>query len=143
VRHLVARIQAAAPGQDGDLLAGVDHVGGLLELLLRWHRIDRREDGAAVLGFVAHRLLAVVHRPVLDVLGDGDVRDAAPGERHLDGLVDHADHVMRAHHALVIDRDVHEQFVEVDILLVVCANEVVEGMAGVMARTGWLSMAAS
>ena len=36
----------------------------------------------------------------------------------------------RTHDALVEDRDVHEELVEVDVLLVVHADEVVKGVAG-------------
>ena len=68
--------------------------------------------------------------PVLNVLGNGDVRDAAVGERGLDRLVDDIVHVRRPHHALVVDGDVHEQLVEIHVLLVMGADQIVKGVAG-------------
>ena len=54
----------------------------------------------------------------------------ALGERGLDRLVDDVDDVRRPHDALVVRGDVHEQLVEIDVLLVVRADQVVEGVAG-------------
>ncbi len=56
--------------------------------------------------------------------------DTAPGERGLDRFVDEIVDVRGSHDPLVEYRDVDEHFVEVDVLLVVRADQVVEGVAG-------------
>ena len=132
LQDLVARAQAAAAGEDRDLLAGVDDVGGALQHLRL--RRQRRRAGDSV-GAVARRCcVSSASRPTLVhswmSFGNVDVRDAARGQRGLDGLVDDVDDVGRPHDPLVVGGDVHEQLVEVDVLLVVRADQVVEGVAG-------------
>jgi len=51
-------------------------------------------------------------------------------QRSLNRLVDYIDEVRRSHHALVVGGDIHIQLVEIDILLVMRADQVVKGMAG-------------
>ena len=58
------------------------------------------------------------------------MRDAALGERGAAGEVDDVLDVRRAHDPRVVDRDIHEQLVELDILLGVRVHQVVELHAG-------------
>ncbi len=48
----------------------------------------------------------------------------------LDRCIHDVDDVARTHHALVVDRDIHEDLGQVDVLLIVRANQVVEGVPG-------------
>ena len=89
-----------------------------------------RVESRAVAGDVGLGALLAVAGPVLDVLGDGDVGDGAPRQGGLDRLVHDVVHVRRPHDPLVVGGHVHEQLVEVDVLLVVRADQVVEGVAG-------------
>ncbi len=58
------------------------------------------------------------------------MRDGPVAERRLDRLVDDIDDVIRPGDALVVGSDVHIQLVEIDVLLIVRADQIVEGMAG-------------
>ena len=71
-----------------------------------------------------------LRRPVLNVLGNRNVRHRPPGNRGFHGLIDHVAHVRRPHHALVIGGDIAEHLHEIHILLIVGADEIVEGVAG-------------
>src|SRR5438552_10770857 len=55
---------------------------------------------------------------------------SSPGECGLDRLIHYICDVGRPHHALIVDRNVYEEFVEVYVLLIVRAYKVVKGMAG-------------
>src|SRR5207248_4736296 len=61
----------------------------------------------------------------LQIHGNGDVRNAAIGERRTAGEIYDVLHVGGAHDALVEDGDVHKKLVEGDILLSEGADEVV------------------
>ena len=58
------------------------------------------------------------------------MRDRSLAERRLDRGVDDVDDVRRAHHALAVGRDVHEQPIEIDVLLTVRADQIVKGVTG-------------
>ena len=68
-------------------------------------------------------------RPLLHVFGNCHVRDRSPRQRRLDRFIHHIDYMGWPHHSLVIGRHVHKQLVEIDILLIVGADQIVEGMA--------------
>ena len=51
-------------------------------------------------------------------------------QRGFYGLIDNAVNVCRPHNALVVNGDIHEQFVEINVLLIIRANEVVEREPG-------------
>ena len=73
--HLLAGVQAAAAGQDGHLLAAVDDLGGGRAVPGPWASAGAAAiDVGAVALDVGLGALAVAAVPVLDVLGDGDVR---------------------------------------------------------------------
>src|SRR6185437_14650580 len=128
--HLVAAAQAAAAGHDGDFGAAVEDLGGFGEALLGGQRMDGGVEVGAVVGDVGVGALIHVEAPLLHVFGDGDVAHAVTAEGGLDGGVDHVDDVGGSHDALVVDGDIHVELVEVHILLVAGADEVVEGVAG-------------
>lgn len=67
------------------------------------------------------------------------MRDRTIGQRGLDGFVDHVDDVRRPHDALVVGRDIHEELVEINVLLVMRADQIVEGMTGDCEH--WLAIA--
>jgi hypothetical protein len=130
LHDLLAGPIGAAADEHGHLLALVEEVGGLLQQLARRQRTRRREGVAAVVQDVHLGAALGVRRPLLDVLGDGDVRHGAPAQRRADRLVHHVLDVGRPHDALVVQGDVHVDLVEIDVLLEVGADEVVEGVAG-------------
>ncbi len=124
-------LEAAAAGQDGDLRAGVDEVGGLLQLVAAAAAATAAANTSALCSAMLALERGVVRAgPVLDVLGDRDVGDAAAAPGRSDRLVDDVVDVGRPHDALVVDGHVHEQLVEVHVLLVVRADQVVKGVAG-------------
>ena len=88
LHHFFNAADGAAPGQDDDLGAGVDDVGGIL------HEDGRREGrigGKApltVAGDVVPGSPGIRRRQFLDVLGDANVGDAAAGQGGADGLID-------------------------------------------------------
>ena len=90
--------------------------------------MQRREH---VPGDVALRA-RVRARPAVDCMstGHGDVRHAAAGQRRAAGELDDVLDVRRAHDPRVVDADVHEQLVELDVLLRVGADQVVVLQAG-------------
>ncbi len=57
------------------------------------------------------------------------MRYRAAGERGLDRFVQNIDHVGRPHDALVVRRDIHKQLVQIHVLLVMRADQVVKRMA--------------
>ena len=57
------------------------------------------------------------------------MRDGAPAKGRLDRLVHNVVDVGRPHDALIVGRDVGEDLVQVHVLLVVRADEVVEGVS--------------
>ena len=130
-QHLVAGAEAAAAGQDGHLLAGVDDVGGRLAARSAAAAAAAARDGRALWPW----MLAFERSPssaVQSWMSLGMVMWATPrcDKRRLDRLVHHVVDVGRPHDALVVDGHVHEQLVEVHVLLVVRADQVVEGVPG-------------
>ena len=58
------------------------------------------------------------------------MRDAAAAIGRAHRHVDHIDRMSRAHDALVEDRNVHVKLVEIDVLLVIHADQVVKSVPG-------------
>src|SRR5665213_12381 len=129
LEDFLARAKAAASGENGNLGAGVEHIRCALQYRLGRQRVRGGKQIGAVLVDVYARPVLVAHLPFLNVLGDGDVNDRASRQRRLDRLVHHVVHVRRSHDALIERRDVHEQLVEVDVLLVVHAYQIVKRVA--------------
>ena len=73
-------------------------------------------------------LLMVASEPDNETSGDADVRDTMAPVRGAHGHVDHIDRMRRADHPLVGDRHVHKQLVEIDVLLLMHADEIGEGV---------------
>ena len=97
---------------------------------LRWrYRMRRGEQIRTVFRNVATRARLIVGRPLLYVLWYRDVRDGASRERSLDRLVDDVHDVRGTHDALIVRGDVDEELVEVDVLLVMRADEIVKCVA--------------
>src|ERR1043165_114162 len=92
-------------------------------------RIRSRVKVSAVFGNIGGRALCLIGGPILYVLRNGDVRDAAACERRLDGFVQDIVDVRGPHHALVIDRDIHKKFIQVNVLLVMRADHIVKGVS--------------
>ena len=128
LENLGARIEASAACEYRDLRAFVDQRRGALERRLRRERMRRREDVRAVLLDVSRGAMTIARRPLLDVLGNAEMRDGASREGGLDRLVHHVVHVRGAHDALVELGDIHEELVEIDVLLVMRADEIVESV---------------
>src|SRR6185437_10302063 len=84
---------------------------------------------AAVRRDVRGRTLVLRLRPLLNILGYRDMTDSSASQRSLDCLVDDVDEMGWTHHPLVVGGDIHIQLVEIDILLIVSADQVVKGMA--------------
>src|ERR1700734_3225582 len=57
------------------------------------------------------------------------MRNGSASQCSLDCLIDYVDKVGWTHHSLVVCSDIHIQLVEIDILLIVRADQVVKGMA--------------
>ena len=122
-------MERAASGQDRDLLARVQHLGRVRQLVLGG---EPRAAGVHVRRVV----LDVPLRPVgagvhlLDVDRERDVGDATVGERCPAREVGDVLDVRGAHDALAVLRDVHEQPIKGYVLLGVGADEVVVRHAG-------------
>ena len=129
LQNLVAGVEAAAARENGDFRSLIDQRGGLREQFLRGNGNRGGEKIGAVRRDVGGGALAL-GIPVLHVLRDGDVRDGAIAERGLDRFVNHIDDVVRPGDALVVGGDIHVELVEIDILLVVRADQIVKGVAG-------------
>ena len=56
--------------------------------------------------------------------------DCSSRESRLNRLVDDINQVRGAHYALVVRRHIHKQLVEIDILLIVRADQIVERVTG-------------
>src|SRR5437763_7425468 len=121
--------QAALSHPDGDPGAVVDHLSGQLQQRRRWQGPGWRKQTAAMLCDVLARTLRPVRCPVLNVFGHSNMGHATPGERGLDGLIDHIVDVGWSHHPLVIHRYIYEELIEVDVLLLMRANQIMECMA--------------
>ena len=124
--HFFARAEAAASRQNRDLRAGVDDIRRGLHRPPAEAADRRRVQVRAVLRDVGAGSLLVVTCPVLDVLRDRDVRDGATGSAVLIASSTTLYNVRRSHHALVVGGDVHEQLVEIDVLLIMRADQIVE-----------------
>ena len=124
-----AGVEAAAARQNGDLRSLIDDRGGLREQFLGRNGNRGGEKIGAMCGDVGGRALAL-GVPVLHVLRNGDVRHGAIAQRGLNRLVDDIDDVIRPGDALVVGGDVHIELVEIDVLLVVGADQIVERVAG-------------
>ena len=85
---------------------------------------------SAVMRHVCVAAVLVRDRPLLNVFRNADVRDAPPPIGGAHRHIHHVDRVRSAHHALVEDRNIHEQLVQVDVLLVVHADQIAEGVSG-------------
>ena len=108
----------------------IDDVGGLTQQRFGGNGRGRLLPVAAVSFDVGRAAHLLGDRPLLDVLGDADVRDAAAAIGGANGHVDDVDGVRRAHDALVELGHVDEELVEIDVLLIVHADQIVEGVAG-------------
>ncbi len=86
--------------------------------------------GRGVIGDVALGPVALAHGLRLHVDGDGNVRDRALVDRRADRQLRDCFHVRRAHDALVIAGYIHEELVELDVLLRKRAGNVLELHAG-------------
>ena len=58
------------------------------------------------------------------------MRDCATRQRGLDRFIHDVDHVGRPHDALVVRGDIHEQLVQIHILLIMRSDQVVKGVTG-------------
>ena len=88
-----------------------------------------RKKIGAVFRHICARPWDIIRLPLLYVLRHRDVRYRAPSKRRFDRFIDDVVHVGRTHDPLVERGDVHEELVEIDILLVVHADQVVESMS--------------
>ena len=126
----MAGIETALPHQDGNFAAAIDDLRGLLqEKFRRSERPGRRKHVTAMTGNVLAGTRRIALCPILDVFRDGQMGRGAPGEGSLDRLIHRVVHVGCPHDALGVCGHVHEQLIEVDILLMMRPNQVVEGMA--------------
>ncbi len=126
--HVLLRAETTTSCQYRDLRSFVDDAGGMVELSLRRQRKRITVEIAAVSGDIRFRPRAIAG-PVLNVLGNRDVRNGPLGDRGLHGFIDDIADVLRTHDALVVGRDIHEQFVEIHVLLIVRPDEVVKRVA--------------
>src|SRR5437764_715369 len=99
VKHLGAGAQRAAAGEEGDLLAFVDDLGGGLEVRPGGQDGGGRLVVGAVALDVGLRALGVGGGPLLDVLGDAEMGDTPARQGGADGLDDGAGYVAGAHAA--------------------------------------------
>ena len=58
------------------------------------------------------------------------MRDSSPRKRSLDCLIDYVHNVSWAHHPLVVGGYIHEKLVQIHILLVMRADQIVERVPG-------------
>ena len=121
---LGAGVERAAPGHDHDLLALVQDRGGARELVLGRHMRALGHQVRDMVRDVALRTVVGGHLLGLRVDRHGDVSDAPVGERRAAGEFDDVLGVGRTHDAAVIDAHVHEQLVELDILLGVGVQQI-------------------
>ena len=121
--HLVGRVERACADQDRDLPAGVEDVGGALEVGVERHGPRGREADAGMHRAVLARRVLV--RLVLEVVREDDRRHAALAERDADRAVDEVPDLRRLGRLLHEGAgDVLEHADEVDFLLVVAADGV-------------------
>ena len=117
----VGRVQRAGADQDRHFLAGVQHVGGLLQIVgighETWRAITHAGMQRAV--FAAGRFIG----QILQVVGQDDRRDLAFGERDAHRAVDQMAH-LRGHRGLLDEGagDVLEHRNEIEFLLIVAAQ---------------------
>src|SRR5581483_2759669 len=128
--ELRASLQGAAARQDGNLLAFVQDLGGLLNFLRARLAHAQSKYVVHVAGFVSRRPLVFIELLVLYIDRSGDVRNASAGQSASDGQFRYVSGMCRAHDALVVDGDVFKQLVERHILLRVRSNQVVKLQAG-------------
>src|SRR6185437_555342 len=83
--------------------------------------------------------LLVRGRHLLNIFWDCDVTDSASRQGSLNGLVHDIIHMRGAHHALVVFADVHEELVQINVLLVMSADQIMKGMASNCQH--WLTVA--
>ena len=125
LQDLVAGATRTHADQHGDLLAGVQDVGGGLKLLgprndvrREIHGLRLRNAGSAEPTWIGVR----VGRSLLEVDRQREVRDPLEGQRGLHRDVDHGRDAHRDHDHLVVDAEVHERLVQVNLLLVLGAE---------------------
>ena len=125
---LVGRSKRAASGQNGDSFAGIQQIGRAFADRSSggsWHRIGANIGG--VMRNVALATFVFDRSPASwSIDGNGDVRDAAirqapsgrPGPRRFP-------HGSAPMIARVVDGDIHENFVELDVLLGMRVDQIV------------------
>src|SRR5947209_6411744 len=95
---------------------------------MRRYRVCSRVEIGAVFRDIRARAKLFRRWPFLDVFGNRDVRDGATRQSSFDRLVENVDHMSGTHDTLAKRGNIHEQFVEIDILLIMSADQIVEGM---------------
>src|SRR5438552_11844333 len=123
--EFVSGMQSTGAGKDGDFLACVQNLRGFIEIGFVGQASAAREDVGRMMGNVALAALLLFDFFFLQIYRDGDVRNAAIGERGAAGEIHDVFHVGGAHDAFVEDRDIHKKLVEGHILLGESADEVV------------------
>jgi len=123
---LVGRVESPLADEDRDLFPRVQHVRGAAQVGFGGEPGAPRADVRIVLRNVPVRGLVVLL--VLKVGRDVDVGHAAARERGAAGEVRDVGDVGGTHHSRVVDGDVHEQPVEIDVLLGMGVDEVVVGV---------------
>jgi hypothetical protein len=108
LEDFVAGMETTLADQDGDFGASIDDVCRDLQHGLRRQGPGGRIHNTAVLRDILVGARGLVLGPVLDIFGNGNVRDCAPGERGLDRLVDRIGGVARSHNALGVGGDINE-----------------------------------
>src|SRR5207248_6598454 len=123
--EFVSGMQSAGAGKDGDFFAGVQDFCGFIEISFVGQASATGEDVGRMMRNVALAALLLFDFFFLQVHRNGDVGDAAIGERGAAGEIHDVFHVGGAHDAFVEDGDIHKKLVEGDILLGEGADEVV------------------
>ena len=128
IQHFLARVQAAAAREDGDLRTLIDDFGCRLQSGVRRDGYAAAYRSELCLGMLADERTSFDGRPFLNVLGNRDVRDRAAGERGLDRFVQNIDYVGWPHDALVVRRHIHKELVQIHVLLIMRADQIVKRM---------------
>ena len=129
LRHslkLIARMDGPAPRENANLIALVQNFGCDLQMGLARHMRAFRHVARDVMGDVTRRAPIILDGERLHVRRDRDVRHPSIGQSGAASQFGHVFDVGRSHDARVIDADIHEELVQLHILLGIGVEQVVE-----------------
>jgi hypothetical protein len=110
-------MQRALPGEDRNTLSLADNVERQLHIALRGILPADRRMARRVMGHIPLRTVPLPNRRLLHIDRDRDMSHSPPHDCRANRKVRHRLHVRSAHHPLVVTSDIHEDLVQLDVLL--------------------------